>query len=36
LTDGIQKALERSDLTAEDRREFEAALKRIKEQQPTD
>lgn len=36
LTEGIRRALERDDLTPEDRRELEAALKRIQDQKPPD
>ena len=31
LADGIKRALQRDDLTPEDRREFEEALKRLEE-----
>ena len=32
VADGIRRALERDDLTEEDRKEFQAALKRLQEQ----
>lgn len=34
VADGIRRALQRDDLTDEDRREFEAALQRLGDDQP--
>jgi hypothetical protein len=36
VADGIRRALERDDLTDEDRAEFEAALKRLQQQREPD
>lgn len=36
VADGIRRALQRDDLTDEDRAEFEAALKRLQEQTPAE